>query len=97
TLLARLSTITDTAVPAGVSLSGVAPLGGDFSVVGTASSHAETLSYAANLKESPLFADARVIRVDGSGGADPSSETSVSFQIRVSVPQTEEPDEGSSK
>jgi hypothetical protein len=96
-LLARLSTITDTALPAGVTLSGVAPLGPDFSLVGTASSHAETLRYAANLKESPLFADARVIRVDGSGGANPDTSTSVSFQIRLSVPQAEEPDEDASK
>jgi hypothetical protein len=65
--------------------------------VGTASSHAETLRYAANLKESPLFADARVIRVDGSGGANPDISTSVSFQIRLSVPQTEGPDEDASK
>jgi hypothetical protein len=97
TLLARLSTITDVALPAGVSLSGVAPLGADFSLVGTASSHADALRYAANLKESPLFADARVIRVDGSGGANPDSGTSVSFQIRVSVPQPEDPEEDTSR
>jgi hypothetical protein len=91
-LLARLSTITETAPPPGVELSGVAPLGADFSVVGSASSHAEALRYVANLRGNPLFEDARIMRIDGAGGANPDGSNTVSFQIKVFVPQESQPE-----
>lgn len=95
-LLARLSTMTDSALPPGVELSSVAPLGREFSVVGIASSHAEALRYAANLRDSPLLEEARIVRVEGPGGANPHAISTVSFQIRVAVPleKNPEPEDG---
>ena len=92
-LLAQLRVITGPALPAGVNLSAIAPHGEDFTILGTAKSHAETLQYVFNLRDSGLFEDARMQSVEGRGGADPNSDGTVSFQIKVFHILEVEPDE----
>jgi prefoldin subunit 5 len=88
TLLERMVTMTSLALPPNVELSGVAPLGNGYSVSGSASSYGEALQYANNLKTYSLFEDARVLRVEGSGGTNPEESVGrISFQIRVSLPE----------
>ena len=88
TLLNRMVTMTSLALPPNVELSGVAPLGDGYSVSGCASSYSEALQYANNLKTYSVFEDARVLRVEGSGGTNPESGVGrISFQIRVSLPE----------
>ena len=92
-LLAQLRVITGPALPAGVVLSTVVPQGEDFTILGTAGSHAETLQYVVILRESGLFEDARVQSVEGRGGADPNFGGTVSFQVRVFHLLAVEPEE----
>ena len=92
-LLAQLRVITGPALPAGVNLTTVVPQGEDFTILGSAGSHAETLQYVINLRESGLFEDARVQSVEGLGGADPTFDGTLSFQIRVFHIPPVEPEE----
>jgi len=82
-LLAQLRVITGPALPPGVDLTAVSPLGEDFTIIGSARSHAQTLQYIINLRDSELFRDARVVSVAGQRGADPESVGAVSFQIKL--------------
>jgi Tfp pilus assembly protein PilN len=92
-LLARLITMTSLALPPNVELSAVAPLGDGYSLVGSASSYAEALQYVTNLKTYPVFGDAKVLRVEGSGGTNPEGgEGRVSFQVKVSLPKEPDPE-----
>ena len=87
TLIARLFSITDEDLPPSVSLVSIAPQRSNFNITGTASNHSQTLQYALNLRTNPLFSDARVVRVEGRGGANPDGGSQVNFQVQLSVVQ----------
>jgi Tfp pilus assembly protein PilN len=88
TLLARMITITSLALPPDVELSAVVPQGNGYSLSGSASSYSEALEYASNLKAYPVFADAKALRLEGSGGTNPEGGAGrISFQIKVLLPE----------
>lgn len=93
TLLTRLDIITHQAKPDTVSLIAVAPSGDDLTVMGAAQSYAEALRYAANLRSYGVFDDARTVQIQGSGGREDGQESFVSFQIKITVPVEDEPEE----
>jgi hypothetical protein len=84
TLLDQISTITRVASEQGITLSGVTPRGTEgFSLGGSAGSHAELLTYVQTLRDDPLFEDALVLNVGGTGGANPGNEGVVTFSVQV--------------
>ena len=93
TLLTRLDIITNQAKPDTVSLIAVAPSGNDLTVMGGAQSYAEALRYASNLRSYGVFEDARTVQIQGSGGRENSEESFVNFQIKITVPVEDEPEE----
>ena len=93
TLLARLDIITNQAKPDSVSLNAVAPSGNDLTVIGGAQSYAEALRYASNLRSYDLFEDARTVQIQGSGGREADEESFVSFQVKITLPVEDEPEE----
>jgi hypothetical protein len=85
TFLDQISTITRVASEQGITLSGVTPRGTEgFSLGGSAGSHAELLTYVQTLRDDPLFEDALVLNVGGTGGANPGNEGVVTFSVQVS-------------
>ena len=93
TLLARLDIVTNQARPDTVSLNAVAPSGNDLTVIGGAQSYAEALRYASNLRSYDLFEDARTVQIQGSGGRETDAESFVSFQVKITLPVEDEPEE----
>ena len=93
TLLARLDIITNQAKPDSVSLIAVAPLGNDLTVMGGAQTYAEALRYAAQLRSYSVFEDARTVQIQGASGREVVEESYVSFQIKITLPVEEEPEE----
>lgn len=84
TFLNQISTITRVASAQDISLTGVTPRGTEgFSLGGSAGSHAELLTYVQTLRDDPLFEDALVLNVGGTGGADPSNDGEVTFSVQV--------------
>jgi Tfp pilus assembly protein PilN len=97
TLLARLETLSATALPNGVNLNSLVQRADGFTLVGTANSYDQVLVYAANLRSSGLFSDARVLKVDGrENPADPLA-AGVSFQVEAAVPVAADAPEKSRK
>ncbi|HLF03857.1 MAG TPA: PilN domain-containing protein [Dehalococcoidia bacterium] len=88
TLLARLETMSATAMPAGVALNSLVQRADGFTLVGTAYSYDQVLAYAANLRDSGLFSDARVLKMDGREKPEDPLAASVSFQLEAMVPVT---------
>lgn len=95
-LLEQVSSITRLALAQNITLSGVTPQGDDFVFAASASSHAKALEYVQTLKDNPLFEDARVLQIDGMGGANPNDDGLgvVNFQVNVTKSQ---PDAGESE
>ena len=93
TLLTRLDIITNLAKPDSVTLLAVAPSGDDLSVMGGARSYAEALRYAANLRSYDVFEDARTVQIQGSGGQENGEESIVNFQIKITLPVVDAPEE----
>ena len=93
TLLARLEIITHQAKPDTVSLLVVAPSGTDLTVMGGAQSYAEALRYAANLRSYNVFEDARTVQIQGASGREVDEESFVSFQVKITLPVEDEPEE----
>jgi Tfp pilus assembly protein PilN len=91
-LLARLETLSTTARPVGLTLTSLVQRGDGFGLVGTASSYDQVLAYAANLRDSGLFADARVLKVDGKENPGDLLSASVSFQVEATLPASEAPE-----
>ena len=76
-----------------MSLIAVAPSGNDLTVMGGAQSYAEALRYASNLRSYGVFEDARTVQIQGSGGREASEESFVNFQIKITLPVEDEPEE----
>lgn len=89
TLLEQLTSITGLASDQDITLTAVSPEGETFSLVGSAGSHAKALQYVLSLRDHPLFEDARLMQIDGLGGASQSNDTVVYFQITVNKLQPE--------
>jgi Tfp pilus assembly protein PilN len=86
TLLVRLETMSATALPAGVTLNSLVQRADGFTLVGTAHSYDQALAYAANLRTSGLFSDARVLKVDGRENPEDPLAATVSFQVEAGIP-----------
>ena len=91
TLLARIGDITGNAGPSNVELVRFEPREDGFSVSGSAGSYSDVLEYAASMRSSPNFEDAKVVQVYDSSGSQ------VKFTIGVTIPmpdpeEEEEPD-----
>ena len=93
TLLTRLDIITRQAKPDNVSLIAVAPSGENLTVMGGARSYAQALRYAANLRAYDVFEDARTVQIQGEGGQEAGEANIVSFQIKITLPVEDEPEE----
>ena len=93
TLSYRLDIITQQSKPETVSLIAVAPSDLDFVVMGGARSYSEALRYAANLRSYDVFEDARMVQIQGDDGEEANEVNFVSFQIKVTVPVDDEPEE----
>ena len=93
TLLARLNIITHQAKPNTVSLLAVAPSGNNLTVMGGAQSYAEALRYAANLRSYDLIEDARTVQIQGSSGREVDEESFANFQVKITLPVEDEPEE----
>ena len=93
TLLARLNIITHQAKPNTVSLLAVAPSGNNLTVMGGAQSYAEALRYAANLRSYDLIEDARTVQIQGSSGRKVDEESFANFQVKITLPVEDEPEE----
>ena len=76
-----------------MTLLAVAPSGDDLSVMGGARSYAEALRYAANLRSYDVFEDARTVQIQGSGGQENGEESIVNFQIKITLPVEDAPEE----
>ncbi len=72
-LKARLETLTGV-LPPNVSLSAMSWVGAAFNLTGAASTYKEALRYAANLRESGLFTDVKVLEASGQGDSDHRDE-----------------------
>lgn len=86
TLLARLKTLSTTALPAGVTLNSLVQRGDGFTLVGTADSYDQVLTYTANLRSSGLYTNARILKVDGRENPQDPQASGVSFQVEATVP-----------
>ena len=92
-LLGRLQHVTDTALPEGVRLTSMTPLGAGYALSGSAPSHEVILEYADNLSSSDLFGDATVTQLSGSG----EGKASQSFNILALSTDEDEDEEGEPK
>ena len=90
TLLTRLSGITGNAESSNVALTRVVPIPEGFSVSGSANSYSEVLGYAASMRDSPNFQDARVLQVADSAG----STLGFTIVVTIAAPTNEEDEEG---
>jgi len=84
TLVERLDAITDNRQFHGVSLYGVNPETGGFSITGIAETHDDVLRYAQAVRDSGHFGDARVTGLEGLGK---EAGGSITFRILATDPQ----------
>ncbi|MFN3973818.1 MAG: PilN domain-containing protein [Dehalococcoidia bacterium] len=87
-LLARLEAITNTALEAGVQVSGVSLQSEVFSLAGTATTYEAAIRYATGLRLSGLFQDVRLLRMDASGSG--GEQGMIAFQIKALVGTSQE-------
>jgi hypothetical protein len=84
TVVEQISSMTRLAADQNITLSAVSPKGlEEFSLAGSAGSHAKLLTYVQTLHDHPLFEDAQVLNVGGIGGANPSNDGVVTFAVQV--------------
>ena len=81
-LLTRAAVATRDSVPGGVQINEFSLREGEMSLSGTAPSHAEVFSYAANLKRSGLFPGVSVKRLETSGLAAGPDRPAVGVKVQ---------------
>ena len=83
-LITLTETVIDTALPPSVSIPGLAPLGDEISVSGSAATHDDVLLYVENLRASGLFSSVLVQEVRGLGiTGQQGGEESISFHVKL--------------
>ena len=88
-LVTLAETVIDTALPPSVSIPGLAPLGDEISISGSAATYGDVLLYVENLRASGLFSSVLVQEVRGPGiTGQQDGEESISFQLKLVVAST---------